>query len=103
MARYQKMMWMVECVKLKSELPALDRPPFPGELGQRIFDNISKAAWAEWKEHSVLLINHYGLNLADPEAQQFMTAQMETFLFSDGAELPEGFSPQQGKGTPQRK
>jgi Fe-S cluster biosynthesis and repair protein YggX len=103
MARYQKMMWMVECVKLKSELPALDRPPFPGELGQRIFENISKAAWAEWKDHSVLLINHYGLNLADPEAQKFLTEQMEAFLFNADAELPEGFSPQQGKGTPQRK
>ncbi len=49
MARYQKTMWMVECVKLKSELPALDRPPFPGELGQRIFENVSKAAWASGK------------------------------------------------------
>ncbi len=57
----------------------------------------------EWKEHSVLLINHYGLNLADPEAQKFLTEQMEVFLFSDGAEMPEGFSPPQGKGTPQRK
>ncbi len=104
MARYQKMMWMVQCAKLKNELPALDRPPFPGELGQRIFENISKAAWAEWKDHSVLLINHYGLNLADPEAQKFLTGQMEAFLFSDGAEMPEGWSaPQQGKGTPQRK
>jgi Fe-S cluster biosynthesis and repair protein YggX len=88
---------------LNSELPALDRPPFPGELGQRIFENISKEAWAQWKEHSVLLINHYGLNLADPEAQKFLTAQMEEFLFGTGGEMPAGWSPQQGKGTPQRK
>ena len=103
MARYQKTLWMVECAKLKRELPALERPPFPGEMGQRIFDNISQDAWAQWKDYSVLLINHYGLNLADPEAQKFLTEQMEAFLFSDGAEMPEGWSPQQGKGTPQKK
>jgi Fe-S cluster biosynthesis and repair protein YggX len=103
MARYQKTLWMVQCAKLHAELPALDRPPFPGEMGQRIFENISKEAWAQWKDHSVLLINHYGLNLADPEAQQFLTEQMEAFLFGGDSEMPEGWSPQQGKGTPQRK
>ncbi len=103
MARYQKTIWMVQCAKLNPELPALDLPPFPGELGQRIFENISKEAWAQWKDHSVLLINHYGLNLADPEAQNFLTAQMEEFLFGGGGEMPEGWSPQQGKGTPQKK
>jgi Fe-S cluster biosynthesis and repair protein YggX len=89
MARYQKTMWVVQCLRLKSELPALDRPPFPGELGQRIFENISKLAWAQWREHSVLLINHHGLSLADPNARQFMTAEMEKFLFGDGGEMPE--------------
>lgn len=103
MARYQKMLWMVQCAKLQRELPALDRPPFPGELGERVFENISKDAWAQWKDYSVLLINHYGLNLADPEAQQFLTTQMEEFLFGGGGEMPEGWSPQQGKGTPQKK
>ena len=101
MARYQKMMWMVECVKLQRELPALDRPPFPGELGQRIFENISKEAWQQWKDYSVLLVNHYGLNLADPEAQKFLTQAMEEFLFSGGGEMPEGWSPQ--AGAPRKK
>jgi Fe-S cluster biosynthesis and repair protein YggX len=103
MARYQKMLWMVNCAKLKHELPALDRPPFPGALGQRIFDNISQEAWQQWKDYSVLLINHYGLNLADPEAQQFMATQMEDFLFGAGGEMPEGWSPQQGTGAPRKK
>ena len=103
MARYQKTLWMVQCAKLQRELLALDRPPFPGELGQRIFENISQEAWAQWKDHSVLLINHYGLNLADPEAQQFLTQQMEDFLFGTGGEMPEGWSAPQAKGTPQRK
>jgi Fe-S cluster biosynthesis and repair protein YggX len=102
MARYQKMMWMVNCAKLKHELPALDRPPFPGELGQRIFENISKEAWAQWKEYSVLLVNHYGLNLADPEAQKFLMEAMENFLFNEGAEMPEGWSPQ-GAGAQRKK
>ena len=101
MARYQKMMWLVNCSKLKRELSALDRPPFPGELGQRIFENISKDAWQQWKDYSVLLVNHYGLNLADPESQKFLTQAMEEFLFSDGGEMPEGWSPQ--GGAPRKK
>jgi Fe-S cluster biosynthesis and repair protein YggX len=63
---------MVFCAKLQRELPGLERPPFPGELGKRIYDNISAAAWDMWERQSVLLINHYGLVLADPEARQFM-------------------------------
>lgn len=94
---------IVHCAKLGRDLPGLERPPIPGELGQRIYDNISEQAWQMWQEHSRLLINHYGLNLADPDARQFMRKQMEEFLFGTEAETPEGWIPEQqgakGKGS----
>lgn len=94
---------MVMCAKLKRELPGLDKPPFPGELGQRIYDHISQQAWEMWQEQSRLVINHYGLNLADPDARQIMRQQMEEFLFGDddsggGEDKPEGWTPDDGGG-----
>ena len=65
----------VKCVKLGRELPGLDKPPFPGELGQRIFENISKQAYDMWPAQSTLIINHYGLNMADPESRRNQLAQ----------------------------
>jgi Fe-S cluster biosynthesis and repair protein YggX len=96
---------MVNCVKLDRELPGLDAPPYPGELGQRIYDQVSKAAWEMWVDQSILIINHYGLSLADPQAQQLLMAQAEQFFFGEGARMPEGWTPagQGGKGGPQRK
>ncbi len=102
---------MVKCAKLGRELPGLDRPPVPGDLGKRIYENISAQAWDMWKQQSVLLINHYGLNLLDPEAQKFLRQQMEKFLFEDVVQMPEGWEPegsvpaQSAKGgpTPQKK
>lgn len=93
---------MVTCAKLKRRLPGLERPPFPGPEGQRIFEHISAAAWAQWGAQVVVLINHYGLVLADPDAQQFLREQREAFLFGDTAEMPEGWSPegQPSKGAP---
>lgn len=91
----------VFCVKLKRELPGLEKPPMPGEMGKRIFDNISQQAWDMWQEQSRLIINHYGLNLADPDARQILRQQMEEFLFGDTSEMPEGWVPEgqtQGKG-----
>jgi Fe-S cluster biosynthesis and repair protein YggX len=92
---------MVKCAKLGRELPGLDRPPVPGALGKRIFENISAQAWDLWKAQSVLLINHYGLNLLEPEAQKFLREQMEKFLFEDVVQVPEGWEPEgatQAKG-----
>ena len=60
---------MVMCVKFGRELPGLEKPPFPGELGQRIFEHVSQQAWDMWPAQSTLIINHYGLNMADPEAR----------------------------------
>lgn len=98
----------VKCVKLGRELPGLDRPPFPGELGKRIYDNVSQEAWQMWQGQSTLLINHYGLKLADPRAQEFLMEQMEEFFFGEDAPMPEGWIPedqrgQQTKGGPQAK
>ena len=98
---------MVMCAKLKREAPGLEKPPMPGELGQRIFDQISQQAWDMWQEHSRLLINHYGLNLADPDARQILRQEMERFLFGDDEDKPEGWTPDddggasaKGKGAP---
>lgn len=84
----------VMCAKLKRRLPRLEQPPFPGELGQRIYNHISRDAWEMWQEQSRLIINHYGLNLADPDARQLLRQQMEEFLFQDETEMPEGWVPE---------
>ena len=84
---------MVKCVKLGRELPGLDRPPWKGELGQRIYDNVSKEAWRMWVTHSTMLLNEYRLNPLDPNTQKVMEEQMERFFFGDGASVPEGYVP----------
>jgi Fe-S cluster biosynthesis and repair protein YggX len=91
---------MVQCVKFGKELPGLDAPPVTGELGDRIFENVSAEAWDMWKEQRVILINHYGLTMFDPRAQEFLRQQLEEFFFGEGAQLPEGWTPptQGGKG-----
>lgn len=89
---------MVMCAKLRRELPGLEKPPMPGELGQRIYDTISQRAWDMWQEHSRLLINHYGLNLADPDSRQILRKEMERFLFGDEDEKPEGWTPDDPEG-----
>lgn len=99
---------MVNCVKLGRELPGLDKPPFPGELGQRIFEHVSAEAFALWQPHMTIMINHYGLNPADPETRKMLRAEMEEFFFGENARLPEGWvspdaAPTKGGGVPQRK
>ena len=97
---------MVNCVKMGRELPGLDEPPFPGALGQRIYDQVSQMAYDMWPAQATLIINHYGLNLADPQAQKLLMQQMDEFFFGAGAQMPEGWVPQGqgGKGgAPQRK
>lgn len=96
---------MVHCVKLNRELPGLDRPPMPGELGKRVFENVSQQAWQMWMQQVTILINHYGLNMADPNAQEFLNQQMEEFFFGVGAQMPEDWVPegQGGKGGPSAK
>ncbi len=84
----------VNCVKLKKEAEGLDRAPYPGDLGQRIFDNVSKEAWQQWLGHQTMLINEYRLSPVDPKARTFLEEQMEKFFFSEEqAELPPDYKP----------
>jgi Fe-S cluster biosynthesis and repair protein YggX len=96
--REKAMARMVNCVKIGRELPGLEDPPFPGELGDRIYENVSQMAWDMWIQHQVLLINHYGLVLADANARKFLIEQMEEFLFGVGAQMPEGWTPEGVQG-----
>ena len=82
---------MVQCVKLGREAPGLERLPYPGELGQRIFDNVSKEAWQQWLAHQTMLINEYRLVAFEPKARQFLVGEMEKFFFGGGSKAPEGF------------
>jgi Fe-S cluster biosynthesis and repair protein YggX len=89
---------MVHCVKLDKEAEGLDRPPYPGELGQRIFEGISKEAWQLWLKHQTILINEHRISPIDPESRKFLEQEMEKFLFGGGATMPGGFvAPEQLK------
>lgn len=89
---------MVKCVKFGREMPGLDRAPWKGELGQRIYDNVSKEAWKMWIEYSKMVMNEYRLNPLDPQSQTVIAEQMEKFFFGEGAQLPPGYVPQKSKG-----
>jgi Fe-S cluster biosynthesis and repair protein YggX len=78
-------------VKLDREAEGLDRPPYPGELGQRIFENVSKEAWQQWLKHQTMLINEYRLVTFEPKARQFLVGEMEKYFFGDGSKAPEGY------------
>jgi Fe-S cluster biosynthesis and repair protein YggX len=82
---------MVNCVKMKRELEGLDKPPYPGDLGQRVFENVSKEGWAEWLKHQTMLLNEYRLSPIDPKARKFLEEQMDKFFFGDGGETPPEF------------
>lgn len=92
----------VRCAKLGKVLPRMKAPPFPGALGQRIFEQVSQMGWELWDPQAVILMNHYGLSLADPEARRFLMQQMEQFFFGEGAQLPGDWTPPAagGKGGP---
>ena len=84
----------VKCVLLGQELPGLERPPYPGPLGQRIFEQVSSQAWQQWLRHQTMLINEYRLSVIEPKARKFLEEEMEKFLFSGDATKPEGYTPQ---------
>jgi Fe-S cluster biosynthesis and repair protein YggX len=89
----------VHCAKFNKELPGLESPPIKGELGERIYENVSQQAWELWRPQSTLIINHYGLSMADPEARTLLKRQMEEFFFGEDAQMPEGWTPpSMGKG-----
>src|SRR3982751_5828509 len=94
----QKTERKVYCVKLQKELPGLSEPPFDNHpLGQRIYENVSKEAWAQWVERMKMIMNEYRLNLGTKEAQEFLLKQMEDFFFGEGSALPPGFVPPKSK------
>jgi Fe-S cluster biosynthesis and repair protein YggX len=86
----------VFCTKHQIDTEGLDFAPWPGEVGQRVFDHIGKAAWAEWLAHQTMLINENRLLPRDPKARAFLQAEMEKFLFGGGAEKPAGYVPTEG-------
>lgn len=86
---------LIYCQKLKREEPALEYAPYPGQMGERILENISATAWQQWLERQTMLINEYRLTLIDPQAKTFLKEQMEKFLFEDEDIKPEGFKPQE--------
>lgn len=87
----------VHCVKLGKEAEGLDLPPYPGELGRKVFENVSKEAWQMWLRHQTMLINENRLSPMDPKARKYLEQQLEAFFFGDGAETPAGYVPNGGK------
>ncbi|WP_370581056.1 oxidative damage protection protein [Snodgrassella alvi] len=86
---------MVHCVKLGKEAPGLKFPPFPNELGKRIYNNVSQEAWDGWLRYQTMIINENRLSLADPRARQYITQQMENYFFGEGADQISGYTPLQ--------
>ena len=84
----------IMCVKLNQEAEAMSAPPFPGELGERIFNQVSKQAWKMWLSHQTMLINEYRLSLIDPKAREFLRNEMQNYFFGDGSQTPGGFTPE---------
>ncbi|HVC20124.1 MAG TPA: oxidative damage protection protein [Vicinamibacterales bacterium] len=87
----------VFCVKLQKELPGLTRPPWPGELGQRIYEHVSIEAWKLWEERMKMILNEYRLMPWQKEAQELVQKYMEEFFFGEGAALPPGYVPEKAK------
>ena len=83
----------VHCIKLGRDAEGLDFAPYPGELGRRIYDAVSKEAWAGWLRHQIMLINENRLGLADPKARKYLAEQMEKYFFSGGVETASGYVP----------
>ena len=85
----------VNCIKLNKELEGLDRAPYPGELGKRILESVSKEAWQQWLDYQTMLINENSLNLFDESSQSYLKQQMENYFFSEGGIVDkiEGYTP----------
>lgn len=84
----------VQCAKLGKDLPGLEKPPIPGDLGKRIFEHVSAEAWEMFKDHFVMVTNEYRLDLMHDSTNQIFFDQIEQFLFKDTARPPEGYVPQ---------
>jgi len=82
---------MVQCVKLNKEAEGLEYLPYPGELGQKVYDNVSQEGWQMWVGHQTMLMNEYRLTPVDPKARKFLEEEMEKFFFGEGSEAPKDF------------
>ena len=89
---------LVQCVKLQKELPGLVEPPWPGDLGKKIFEKVSAEAWKMWEERMKMILNEYRLMPWQKEAQELVAKQMEDFFFGEGSALPPDYVPEQAKG-----
>ncbi|MHB1947404.1 MAG: oxidative damage protection protein [Gammaproteobacteria bacterium] len=84
---------IIHCAKLKKDAPGLERAPYPGQLGQKIYETISEEAWQQWLEHQTMLINEFRLSMLDPKAREFLRTEMDKFLFGEGSAKPAGYTP----------
>ncbi|GAB2896094.1 oxidative damage protection protein [Uliginosibacterium flavum] len=84
---------MVKCIKLGVEAEGLDFPPVPGEMGKKLWENVSKEAWQQWIKHQTMLINENRLNLMDPKARKYLAEQMDRHFFGAGADAATGYTP----------
>ncbi len=84
---------LVQCIKLGREADGLDFPPVPGELGKKIWENVSKEAWAQWQKQQTMLINENRLSLADARARKYLAEQMDKHFFGTGADVAVGYVP----------
>ena len=85
----------VNCIKLKKEAEGLDFPPYPGELGKRLWEGVSKEAWKGWLEHQKMLVNENRLSGADSKAREYLREQMKRYFFGEGADVASGYVPKQ--------
>ena len=83
----------VHCIKLDRDAEGLDFPPYPGELGKKIYESVSKEAWAAWLKHQTMLVNENRLNLADSRARKYLATQVERHFFGEGADAAMGYVP----------
>lgn len=86
-------MRLIHCNKLQKQAEGFETPPYPGDLGKRIYEEISKEAWQMWINHQTMLINEYRLSMLDPKARTFLATELEKFLFGSGSAIPQGYIP----------
>ncbi len=84
---------LVNCIKLGKEAPGLERPTYPGDLGKRIFENVSQEAWKSWVNHQTMLLNEYRLSPINPKDRKFLEEEMDKFFFGDGESSVDNFVP----------
>lgn len=86
---------MIHCCKLKQEAEGLPKPPFPGDLGLKIYNEVSKQAWNMWLSHQTMIINEYRLNLSENKSREFIKEEMHKYFFGEGSEKPAGYTPKE--------